>query len=63
MFRCNPNPCEHGGICMQDSKDFYCECEHTGYAGWSLFVLLSSYIPELSNPRMLTFKFQNNIEI
>ena len=33
MFRCNPNPCEHGGICMQDSKDFYCECEHTGYAG------------------------------
>jgi len=31
--RCNPNPCEHGGICKQSSEDFYCECEHTGYAG------------------------------
>jgi hypothetical protein len=28
--RCNPNPCEHGGICKQTSQDFYCECENTG---------------------------------
>ena len=31
--RCNPNPCEHGGICKQNSKDFFCECEGTGYTG------------------------------
>jgi len=31
--RCNPNPCEHGGVCKQNSNDFHCECEHTGYAG------------------------------
>jgi len=31
--RCNPNPCEHGGICKQNSKEFYCECEETGYTG------------------------------
>merc|ERR1712038_1079555 len=31
--RCNPNPCEHGGVCKQNSKDFYCECEDTGYTG------------------------------
>ncbi len=31
--RCTPNPCEHGGICKQDSQEFYCECEGTGYAG------------------------------
>ena len=31
--RCNPNPCEHGGVCKQNSKDFFCECEDTGYTG------------------------------
>jgi len=31
--RCNPNPCEHGGVCKQNSRDFYCECDDTGYAG------------------------------
>lgn len=30
---CMPNPCEHGGICKQTSKDFECECENTGYTG------------------------------
>jgi hypothetical protein len=33
VFRCTPNPCEHGGVCKQNSNDFYCECEHTGYTG------------------------------
>ena len=31
--RCNPNPCEHGGVCKQNHKDFFCECEDTGYTG------------------------------
>lgn len=31
--RCNPNPCEHGGICSQSSYEFFCHCENTGYAG------------------------------
>lgn len=31
--RCNPNPCEHGGICGQDSTQFFCNCSETGYAG------------------------------
>ena len=31
--RCNPNPCEHGGVCKQNADEFYCECEGTGYTG------------------------------
>ncbi len=31
--RCMPNPCEHLGICKQNSKEFYCECDGTGYTG------------------------------
>jgi hypothetical protein len=33
LCRCTPNPCEHGGVCKQNSNDFFCECEHTGYTG------------------------------
>lgn len=31
--RCNPDPCEHGGICNQNSEEFSCACEETGYTG------------------------------
>ncbi|XP_059490529.1 neurexin-4 isoform X2 [Neocloeon triangulifer] len=31
--RCNPNPCQHKGVCKQSSKDFFCECADTGYSG------------------------------
>ncbi|KAK4880887.1 hypothetical protein RN001_004206 [Aquatica leii] len=31
--RCNPNPCEHGGVCKQNSLEFMCDCTGTGYAG------------------------------
>lgn len=31
--RCNPNPCQHGGICKQNSMEFMCQCKGTGYAG------------------------------
>lgn len=31
--RCNPNPCEHSGICTQTSDYFECDCSHTGYTG------------------------------
>ena len=31
--RCTPNPCEHSGVCKQNSDEFYCECEGTGYTG------------------------------
>ena len=31
--RCNPNPCEHGGVCKQNADEFYCECDGTGYTG------------------------------
>ncbi|XP_065359085.1 neurexin-4 isoform X1 [Calliphora vicina] len=31
--RCNPNPCQHSGVCHQNSMEFFCECSHTGYAG------------------------------
>lgn len=33
MDRCNPNPCEHRGICKQNSQEFFCDCEGTGYTG------------------------------
>uniref|UniRef100_A0A646QGQ6 Neurexin4 n=1 Tax=Hemiscolopendra marginata TaxID=943146 RepID=A0A646QGQ6_9MYRI len=31
--RCNPNPCEHGGICQQSWRTFTCDCSSTGYEG------------------------------
>ncbi|GCB81485.1 hypothetical protein scyTo_0022517, partial [Scyliorhinus torazame] len=31
--RCTPNLCEHGGICLQTSENFVCDCERTGYKG------------------------------
>lgn len=31
--RCNPNPCEHGGICKQNWEEFKCDCDKTGYHG------------------------------
>ncbi|KAA8585326.1 hypothetical protein FQN60_004020 [Etheostoma spectabile] len=31
--RCNPNPCEHEGRCIQSWDDFICLCENTGYKG------------------------------
>lgn len=31
--RCNPNPCEHNGICKQNSMEFTCDCAGTGYSG------------------------------
>ncbi|XP_043205500.1 neurexin-4-like [Amphibalanus amphitrite] len=31
--RCNPNPCEHEGVCTQNSREFFCDCRKTGYAG------------------------------
>ena len=32
-YRCDPNPCEHGGICSQDFNTFSCNCDQTGYLG------------------------------
>ncbi|VEN56019.1 unnamed protein product, partial [Callosobruchus maculatus] len=31
--RCNPNPCQHGGVCKQNSMEFMCDCRGTGYGG------------------------------
>lgn len=31
--RCNPNPCQHKGVCHQNSMEFFCDCAQTGYAG------------------------------
>lgn len=31
--RCNPNPCEHSGICTQTADYFECHCTNTGYTG------------------------------
>lgn len=25
--RCNPNPCQHGGLCKQNSMEFFCICK------------------------------------
>ncbi|KAJ9588639.1 hypothetical protein L9F63_018073, partial [Diploptera punctata] len=40
IFRCGdldiktcPNPCEHSGICKQNSMEFICDCMNTGYSG------------------------------
>lgn len=31
--RCDPNPCEHGGVCSQEYMTFSCDCDGTGYEG------------------------------
>ncbi|KAJ8665187.1 hypothetical protein QAD02_006849 [Eretmocerus hayati] len=31
--RCNPNPCQHAGVCSQNSDEFFCDCAGTGYSG------------------------------
>ncbi|XP_064214176.1 neurexin-4 isoform X2 [Tribolium castaneum] len=31
--RCNPNPCQHGGLCKQNALEFFCDCKNTGYGG------------------------------
>ncbi|XP_044727167.1 neurexin-4 isoform X2 [Chrysoperla carnea] len=31
--RCNPNPCQHDGLCKQTSNEFICDCSNTGYGG------------------------------
>nr|CAI5863793.1 unnamed protein product [Callosobruchus analis] len=31
--RCNPNPCQHGAVCKQNSMEFICDCRGTGYGG------------------------------
>ncbi|KAJ8950685.1 hypothetical protein NQ318_012765 [Aromia moschata] len=33
MDRCNPNPCQHGGVCKQNAMEFFCICKGTGYGG------------------------------
>ncbi len=33
LDKCTPNPCQHGGICLQTWYDFRCDCSHTGYGG------------------------------
>ncbi len=31
--KCTPNPCQHGGICLQTWNTFRCDCSQTGYGG------------------------------
>ena len=34
ILLCKPNPCRHGGKCgIINSRQFLCNCEHTGYKG------------------------------
>ena len=30
---CSPNPCKNNGKCSQGDRNFYCNCEGTGYSG------------------------------
>lgn len=49
--RCNPNPCKHGGVCKQNSLEFFCDCSNTGYAGAVCHTckFISSYIKNLNS--------------
>lgn len=33
LDKCTPNPCQHGGICLQTWNTFRCDCSQTGYGG------------------------------
>lgn len=62
--RCNPNPCEHGGICKQNWEEFRCECEKTGYTGAVCHISLNSLSCEayrIAFPR--TRRLDINIDI
>jgi contactin associated protein-like 2 len=49
--RCDPNPCEHGGICSQDYTTFECNCDNTGYEG--AVCHKSRYLVSCEEARML----------
>ena len=49
--RCDPNPCEHGGICSQDYTTFSCNCDGTGYEG--AVCHKSKYLVSCEEARML----------
>ena len=51
--KCWPNPCQNGGICKQNSSDFYCDCERTGYIGAICHT-------SLDNPSCMEVSLQNN---
>ena len=33
LDKCTPNPCQHGGLCLQTWANFRCDCSATGYGG------------------------------
>ena len=32
---CSPNPCRHNGVCTENDGEYTCDCEGTGYKGYS----------------------------
>jgi len=49
--RCDPNPCEHGGICSQEYESFTCDCLDTGYTGAVCHI--SSYLVSCEEAKLL----------
>jgi contactin associated protein-like 2 len=49
--RCDPNPCEHMGVCSQDFDQFSCDCSGTGYTGAVCHV--SSYLVSCEEAKLL----------
>ena len=45
---CFPNPCNHGGKCIETIDSFVCDCDGTGYTGTDCNVLLIN-TPDISS--------------
>ena len=58
---CDPNPCLHGGTCMEsttESNDFKCDCQGTGYQGSTCErgIVFTPRIPSLTKDEQNTFE-------
>ena len=61
--RCDPNPCEHMGVCSQNFETFECDCEGTGYAGAVCHKCQLKYNAISKFKIFQTIKYQNTIRL
>ena len=61
--RCTPSPCEHNGVCSQDWKNFYCDCDQTGYKGAVCHICKTLNICRVDNLWLCDCLNNNDLEL